>query len=234
MEPRLGGACPARRQLRACHENRRPVRKASGVFAGIYGIVDRSLVQRPVVFLEQVLAGGIRVVQYRAKSGVDREVVRAMLMRTRAAGAILIVNDDFEAALEADGWHAGQEDLEGRDPSALRARLGWRTFGVSCGTPREALAAEAIGADYAGVGPFAGTATKADAGPAIGEAGVRAVVAATRLPVVAIGGIDAQNLAEVKRTGAAMAAIVSALTRASDPRAAAADLIARWKAPATP
>jgi thiamine-phosphate pyrophosphorylase len=202
------------------------------MLAGIYGIVDRSLVGRPVAFLEELLAAGVRVVQYRAKAGVERDVVRALCERTRAAGAVLIVNDDFEAALEADGWHAGQEDLTGRDPRELRARLGRRLFGLSCGTAGEARAAEAMGANYVGAGPFAATATKADAGPAIGRAGVAAIVAATRLPVVAIGGIDASNLAEVKRSGAAMAAVVSALARASDPRAAAADLIARWRSPA--
>jgi thiamine-phosphate pyrophosphorylase len=202
------------------------------MLAGIYGIVDRSLVERPVAFLEELLAAGVRIVQYRAKTGVEREIVRSMCVRTRAAGAVLIVNDDFDAALEADGWHAGQEDLSGRDPRAVRARLGRRLFGVSCGTAAEALAAEAAGADYVGVGPYATTLTKADAGPAIGVAGVAAVVAATRLPVAAIGGIDASNLAGVKRSGAAMAAVVSAFARAPDPRAAAAELIALWNAPA--
>jgi thiamine-phosphate pyrophosphorylase len=207
-------------------------RKWFNVFAGIYAIIDRSLVHRPVAFLDDILAAGIRLVQYRAKSGVERDVVRAMVVRTRAAGATLIVNDDFDAALEADGWHAGQEDLDGCEAGALRAQLGTRIFGVSCGIPSEARAAEAIGADYVGVGPFAATSTKADAGPAIGASGVRAVVAATRLPVVAIGGIDATNVADAKRTGAAMAAVVSAIACATDPRATAADLIARWNAAA--
>jgi len=188
-------------------------------------------VERPVAFLDEILAGGIRVVQYRAKAGVERDVVRAMLERTRAAGALLIVNDDFEAALEADGWHAGQEDLAGHDVVALRARLGTKIFGISCGVAEEARAAAAAGADYVGTGPFAATATKGDAGPAIGVEGVRAVVRATSLPVVAIGGIDASNVAAVKSSGATMAAVVSALVRGSDPRVAAAQLIALWNAP---
>lgn len=203
-------------------------------FTGIYAVVDRSLVERPVSFLDELLAAGIRIVQYRAKDGVHRAVVRAMRERTRAAGGVLIVNDDLDAALDADGWHAGQEDLAGHDLAAVRARLGSRIFGVSCGVAREAQGAETTGADYVGVGPFAATATKPDAGPAIGAAGVRAVVVATHLPVVAIGGIDAHNVAEVRRTGAAMAAVVSALARARDPRAAAADLIERWNAAPAP
>jgi thiamine-phosphate diphosphorylase len=96
--------------------------------------------------------------------------------------------------------------------------------------PEEARAAQAAGADYVGVGPFAATSTKPDAGAAIGAAGVRAVVAATSLPVVAIGGIDATNLGDVAQTGAAMAAVVSALARAADPRATAAELVQRWNA----
>jgi thiamine-phosphate pyrophosphorylase len=197
---------------------------------GIYAVIDRGLTGRPVELLEALLAGGVRVVQYRAKTGVELRVVREMLALTRASDAVLIVNDDFEAALEADGWHAGQEDLAGRDLREVRKRLGERWFGVSCGAAEEARRAEAFGADYVGVGPFAATATKLDAGPAIGAAGVRAVVEATRLPVVAIGGIDARNLDEVARSGARMAAIVSAFARSPDPRALAAELVMRWGA----
>ena len=200
------------------------------MFAGIYAVIDRGLTPRPLELLDPLLEAGVRVVQYRAKSGVERAVVRAMHERTQARGAVLIVNDDFDAALEADGWHAGQEDLAACDPRVLRERLGARTFGVSCGLPPEAVAAEQFGADYVGVGPFAATSTKGDAGPAIGSAGVRAVVAATRLPVVAIGGIDAINLADVVRSGADMAAMVSAFARAADPGALAAECVRRWAA----
>jgi thiamine-phosphate pyrophosphorylase len=197
---------------------------------GIYGIVDRAVTNDPLVLLDVLLDAGVRVVQYRAKAGVDPAIVRAMHAVTRSRGALLIVNDDLARALEADGWHAGQEDLVAHDPIAARARLGTRVFGVSCGVPAEARAAERFGADYVGVGPFAPTGTKVDAGRAIGEAGVRAVVAATRLPVVAIGGIDASNIASVARSGAAMAAVISAIARASDSGAAARDLVARWHA----
>jgi thiamine-phosphate pyrophosphorylase len=199
------------------------------VLSGIYGVLDRGLTDRPLDLLEALLAGGVRVFQYRAKMGVERSVVRAMLERTRASGAVLIVNDDLEAALEADGWHAGQEDVAERDLRDVRRQLGTRLFGLSCGVADEAITAERFGADYVGVGPYAATATKLDAGPAIGAAGVRAVVAATQLPVVAIGGIDASNLGDVVRSGARMAAIVSAFARADDPRALAAELVSRWE-----
>lgn len=197
---------------------------------GIYGIVDRASTAEPLRLLEAMLAGGIRVVQYRAKAGVDRDLLRGLVERTRTCGARLIVNDDFEAALEADGWHAGQEDLVGRDLTALRAALGSRLFGVSCGVPTEARAAADAGADYIGTGPFAGTSTKRDAGPAIGTAGLAAVVAAVRLPVVAIGGIGLGNLAAVRATGARMAAVISEIATATDPRARSRELVACWNA----
>lgn len=219
-------------RLPSFHRDRQRARRALDVtrFDGIYAIVDRASGVPVVPLLEKLLAAGIELVQYRAKDGVERSVVRAMHERTRAAGATLVINDDFEAALEADGWHAGQEDLAGRDPRELRDRLGSRVFGVSAGLPEEARAAEAFGADYVGTGPFATTRTKLDAGPAIGIAGIRAVVAATRLPVVAIGGIDARNLDAVASSGAAMAALVSAFAESSDPAATAAALIGKWRA----
>jgi len=198
--------------------------------AGIYAIVDAESALDPLALLDAVLAAGVRLVQYRAKSGVDRDVLAALLARTRPAAATLVVNDDLDAALLADGWHAGQEDLAAVDARTIRARLGDRLFGVSAATPAEARAAEALGADYLGAGPFAATATKGDAGPAIGIEGVARVVAATALPVAAIGGIDLANLDEVARSGAAMAAVISAVARAPAPAAAARALVARWQA----
>jgi thiamine-phosphate diphosphorylase len=198
-------------------------------FEGIYAIVDRAVHDRPMELLDAVLSGGVRLVQYRAKAGVDRALVRELTARARAVGAKLIVNDDLEAALEADGWHAGQEDLLGHDVSSIRRRLGTRIFGVSCPTAAEALLAQAAGADYAGVGPFAVTSSKDDAGPAIGIEGVRAVVRAVSLPVVAIGGINAANLPSVAASGAAMAAVISAIALQPDPGQAARELVEQWR-----
>jgi thiamine-phosphate pyrophosphorylase len=186
------------------------------------------MTNRPLDLLDALLRAGITVVQLRAKAGVDFDLLAAMLERTRAANARLIVNDDFEAACAADGWHAGQEDLAGRDLGDLRQHLGARLFGISCGTPNEAVLAERAGADYVGTGPFATTATKTDAGIAIGVAGLAAVVGATRLPVVAIGGIDARNLLEVARSGVRMAAIISAIARAPDPESTTRALRSIW------
>ena len=180
--------------------------------------------------LAAVLRAGIGVVQYRAKAGVDHALLARMHARTARHGALLIVNDDVEAALLADGLHAGQEDLAELG-FGLRERLRGRILGISCAEPRDATAARALGADYVGIGPFNATASKGDAGPAIGPAGVEAVVRAVPdLPVVAIGGIGLDDLATVKASGAAMAAVISALARDGDPDASARALVERWAA----
>ena len=196
---------------------------------GIYAIVDAATTRAPLELMRELLAGGIRLVQYRNKSAIDRATVRALHGLARRGGALLVVNDDLESALEADGLHAGQEDLAGLELRALRDRLGSRVFGISCGTIAEARAAALGGADYIGVGPFAATATKGDAGSPLGERGVAEIVAASTVPVAAIGGIGPNNLTAVARTGAAMAAVVSALALAPDPRLAARELVLQWR-----
>jgi thiamine-phosphate diphosphorylase len=180
--------------------------------------------------LAAVLHAGIAVVQYRAKAGVDRALLARMHARTAQRDALLIVNDDLDAALLADGLHAGQEDLAELG-FGLRERLRGRILGVSCAEPRDATAARALGADYIGIGPFNATASKGDAGPAIGPPGVAAVARAVPdLPVVAIGGIGLDDLAAVKASGAAMAAVISALVRDGDPEASSRALVERWAA----
>jgi thiamine-phosphate pyrophosphorylase len=141
-----------------------------------------------------------------------------------------IVNDDVEAALAADGVHLGQEDLAGHDLRALRRHLGPRIIGLSCGTPAEARAADPALVDYLGAGPIFATRSKDDAGGPIGVNGVRVVVEATALPVAAIGGITRAALPRVRETGAAMAAVISALAAAADPEAEARAFASAWAA----
>lgn len=194
---------------------------------GIYAIVDAGegdvLAQT-----DDAIAGGIRLVQYRSKTGIDRRTLVAARARVHAAGGMLIVNDDLAAASDADGVHLGQEDLERVDARALRARLVGKILGISCPDVQSARAAAALGADYVGVGAMFATGTKSDAGPPIGAAGVRSVVAAVALPVAAIGGITLSNIHEVRNTGAAMAAVITAISRAEDRRAAARALVEAW------
>jgi thiamine-phosphate diphosphorylase len=200
------------------------------LFRGIYALVDPAAHADPLGFVDGVLAGGIRLVQVRAKGGIAPDLLTAIVERVRAAGGRTVINDDVELALLADGVHLGQEDAAGHDLRALRARLGSRIIGLSCGTPAEALAADPRLIDYLGAGPIFATSSKRDAGGPIGVNGVRVVAAATPLPVAAIGGIELATLPRVRESGAAMAAVISALARGSDPAATARALVAAWNA----
>jgi thiamine-phosphate pyrophosphorylase len=150
------------------------------------------------------VAAGATVVQLRVKASTDVVVARGRGFRELAA--TFIVNDDVDAAiaLGADGVHLGQADHGGE-----RARAAGLVLGRSAATLEQALTAEA---DYLGVGPVWETPSKADADPAIGVAGLRAICAAVAVPVVAIGGIDAANATECIRAGAAGVAVIRAAT----------------------
>jgi len=194
---------------------------------GIYALVDPE--QRPAEpFVADLLAGGIRLFQIRAKGGLRRETLAAIVTMVRAAGGVTLVNDDVAAAADADGLHVGQGDAALLDLAAVRARLGDGVIGLSCSTPGEARAVDPAIIDYLGIGPLFATATKPDAGLPLGVNGVRAVVAATRLPTAAIGGIDLARLPRVRETGATMVAIISALSSATDVTATARALVTAW------
>lgn len=174
------------------------------------------------------LRGGAPAVQLRAKSGTAREAVelaRALREATRAAGALLFVNDRVDVALAAgaDGAHVGDDDL----PVAAARRIVPPGFllGRSAETPEQAVRAREEGADYVGVGPVYETASKDDAGLPVGLARVRAVSAAAGIPAVGIGGIDAGNAAEVARAGAAGVAVIRAVMQAPDPADAVRELL---------
>ena len=153
--------------------------------------------------------GGATVVQWRLKDLPRVDVVeRGRATRSLCArhGVTFVVNDDVEAALMlgADGVHLGRTD-EG----AARAKEHGLLLGLSA-TNLEEVRAVAAEADYIGAGPVWATPSKTDADPAIGLDGLREICAATSIPVVAIGGIDAANAADCIRAGAAGVAVVRA------------------------
>jgi thiamine-phosphate pyrophosphorylase len=163
------------------------------------------------------------MVQLRDKSANARELCRlAQEIRevTRDSETLFIVNDRADIALvaDADGLHVGPEDLPWAEARRL---LGpGKILGVSAATPEEIREAEAAGADYLGVGPAYATGNKPDAGDAIGPEGVRRIVNATKLPVLAIGGITPENAPPIWRTGAAGIAVIGAVAGAEDMAAA--------------
>ena len=195
----------------------------------MYALVDPDRVE-PIAFTEALLRGGVRLFQIRAKNGIDGASLVALVGRVRAAGGIALVNDDVALARVADGVHLGQEDAAALNLADVRRALGPRIVGISCGTPQEAAALDPALVDYAGVGPVFATPSKHDAGLPIGLSGVRAAVERTHLPCAAIGGISLENVARVRETGAAMAAVISGLI-CPDPEAAARAFVERWEAP---
>jgi thiamine-phosphate pyrophosphorylase len=170
---------------------------------------------------------GAEAVQLRRK-GEDARLTLRLAERCRellppGGGTLFVVNDrvDIAMAAGADGVHLGQDDL----PLAAARRL-WPEglVGRSTHSLGQALAAQAEGADYIGVGPVWATPTKPGR-PAVGLELVRSVAAAgLGIPWVAIGGVDAANVGEVLAAGARAVAAVRAVTAATDPEAAARGL----------
>ncbi len=205
--------------------------KLNGSRLRLYAVTDRAWAADEDALMDQVAAaidGGAGIVQLREKH-LDHDAflkeAKRFVALCREKGAVSIINDDVDIALaaDADGVHVGQEDL-----AAGRARevLGPdKIVGVSAHNVDEALAAQAAGADYLGVGAAFSTGTKTDAKPITRET-IHAVTAAVDIPAVAIGGITRENLPQLSGCGLAGVAVVSALFAQSDVKAAAAELLA--------
>jgi thiamine-phosphate pyrophosphorylase len=171
--------------------------------------------------------GGVTLVQLRDKQAGGRallEMAQALKAVLDPEGVPLIVNDraDVARAAGAAGCHVGQSDLPATE---ARAILGPDAIlGVSIDAAVQARGIDPALVDYVAYGPFAATATKADAGRPIGADGLAAARKLTGLPLIAIGGIDAGNAAAAVRAGADGIAVVSAIMAAADPAAASREL----------
>lgn len=182
----------------------------------------------PLIILEKALQGGITCFQFRekglgAKQGTaKKELAQAMQKRCKKYRVPFVVNDDVDLAIElnADGIHVGQED---ESIYSIRQKLTKDTFiGVSATSVVEAVQALRDQADYIGVGPIFQTSTKKDAKQPIGLEGiVRIRKAVNNLPIVAIGGISATNVSEIRQAGADGVSIISAISMAENPFQAA-------------
>lgn len=168
---------------------------------------------------EAALAGGATVIQFRDKEMKDSEAVvtcREIYKLTKKKDVSFIVNDRVEIvkAVNADGVHLGQEDMSF---SSARKILGKeKIIGISVETVEQALKAVEGGADYLGIGPIYPTATKPDAGKALGIARLKEIRESVNIPIVTIGGINENNLEEVLRAGADGVAVISAVVSAPD------------------
>jgi thiamine-phosphate pyrophosphorylase len=170
--------------------------------------------------------GGATLVQLRDKEAGGRALLEQALMLKVALEPFdvpLVVNDRADVAHAAGvGCHVGQTDLPA---AAVRAILGPDALvGVSLDAIEQAHAVDPGVVDYVAYGPFAATATKGDAGVPIGADSLAAVRRQTMLPLIAIGGIDAHNVAAAVRAGADGIAVVSAIMAAADPERASRTL----------
>ena len=180
--------------------------------------------------VEQAIGGGVTLVQLREKTATSREFYEVALRIkaiTDRQGIPLIINDrlDIALAVDAAGLHIGQEDL----PVAVARKLlgPGKILGVTAATPGDAVKAQNDGADYLGSGAVYPTVTKP--GKAILSMAVLSQIKqAVTIPVVAIGGITAENLSPVRQAGVDGVAVVSAVLDSVDPGAAARELIELW------
>lgn len=191
----------------------------------LYAILNLDTNRHPLPFAEDLLAFGVRTIQVRAKSVTPEEVKETAgavvnLARQLEAGrgerAIVIINDDPELCREvgADGVHLGQED---RAPAEARALLPpHAVIGLSTHTSAQAMAAQTVGVDYIGFGPVFASSTKSGHADVTGVEGLSRAVEISRIPVVAIGGITAENASLAFAAGAASVAVIAELERAKD------------------
>jgi hydroxymethylpyrimidine kinase / phosphomethylpyrimidine kinase / thiamine-phosphate diphosphorylase len=196
---------------------------------GVYAVVDSA------AWVRRVLAAGIRTVQLRIKDPADptlsAHIAESIAIARATPGAQLFINDHWQLALQhgAYGVHLGQEDLEHVDLDALR-HAGVR-LGLSTHSYWEVARAWALRPSYIACGPIFATQSKDMPWIPQGLDNLRYWANVLPLPVVGIAGIDASNVADVAATGAASAAVISAITKASDLGAACKALGAGFNAP---
>lgn len=199
----------------------------------LYLVTDRTLCggRSLVDVVRHAVAGGVSCVQVREKDAPGSEflcVARDVARILEGTGVPLLINDrvDVAACIPGAGVHLGQEDLPLVE--ARRILGPDRIIGISASSIQLALQAEADGADYIGSGPAFPTSTKLDTDPVMSREELAAIAAAVHIPVVAIGGIGAGNLTNLKGLGLAGVAVVSAICAAPDPELAARELSLAW------
>jgi thiamine-phosphate pyrophosphorylase len=195
----------------------------------LYGFIDTAYLvgRKPADVARELMAGGVDIVQIRAKdlhTPQRVEMALAVIGVAMPRNVPVIVNDDIDAAFEAgaDGVHLGQKDWAAIPKEQRADRLAnMRIVGLSTHSLEQALQAERDGASYIGVGPVFATATKPGVQP-VGLDLVRDVAGRVAVPFFAIGGINLDNLDTVCGAGATRVAVVSAILKAPDVKKAAA------------
>lgn len=195
---------------------------------GLYVIIDAESLRgrKEIDVARQAIRGGARVIQLRDKvrpRGMLVPIARELKRVCAESDAVFIVNDYLDLALasDADGLHIGQEDLPFADARKMLPED--RILGCSAATLQEAIQAERLGADYVAVGSIYATPSKSDTRPA-GLKTLRQVRKKVTVPLVAIGGINEDNVVDVIKAGADAVAVISAVLGADDVRKASSIL----------
>ena len=194
----------------------------------LYAVTDRHWLNGRELadVVKESLDGGVTILQLREKTlEEDKFLEEAKLLQTlcRERKIPFIINDnvDIAVAMDADGVHVGQSDMEALD---VRAKVGPdKIVGVSAQTVEQALLAEKHGADYLGVGAVFPTGSKDDADD-VSYKTLKAICEAVSIPVVAIGGISQENVSRLAGSGICGVAVISAIYAAKDICAAASKL----------
>jgi thiamine-phosphate pyrophosphorylase len=195
--------------------------------ADLYVVITEALCagRAALDILSMTLAAGVRLIQLREKDLNSHrlfELAVEFRRQTEAAGALLIINDRLDIALAAgaDGVHLGQDDL----PVAAARRVAPELIiGASTHSLAEALAAQEAGAGYVNIGPIFATQTKETATP-LGPEMIARIAPRLRIPWTTMGGIKKDNIDQVVARGARHPAVITAVTAAADPAAAAREL----------
>ena len=186
----------------------------------LYAVTDRSWLGEETLYeqVEKALKGGATFIQLREKELDEEHFLEEAIALKELCHKYhvpFVINDNVKIAkeMDADGVHVGQSDMEADD---VRKILGEdKILGVSAQTVEQAVLAEKMGADYLGVGAVFSTSTKKDAS-AISKERVKAICEAVHIPVIAIGGITADNILTLKGSGICGIAVVSAIFAAKD------------------
>jgi thiamine-phosphate pyrophosphorylase len=208
----------------------------SRVDFSLYLVTDRHQTGgRPLVaLLAQAIGAGVRAIQLREKDLGTRELLalcRELLSLARRSGARVLVNDrlDLVLAAGADGVHLRADSLP---VSMARQLLGpHRLIGVSAHSVEEVARAQADGADFVVLGPIYETASKRQYGRAIGLGPLAEATQRSRIPIFAIGGVTASRVPELRKAGAAGAAVISAVLGADAVESATHTLLESLRGP---
>lgn len=194
----------------------------------LYGVTDRRLSKGKSLEkqVEDAVLGGTSIIQLREKGEITEEIfneAEKIQDLCKKHDVPFIVNDNVDLALklDADGVHVGQNDMNAKN---VRKMLGSeKILGVSVQTSEQALSAQRDGADYLGVGAIFATNSKADA-ENISLKTLKEICSAVQIPVVAIGGINENNICSLAQSGICGVAVISALFADNDVKSAAARL----------